>query len=98
MTNTMEGSGTTTQAWLGFFIFWLISLLTIYPPIEKARYFFHAKAIIAPAGGIAFLAWAIAKSGGGGNLIHAKATLTGGAAVFPTIRTIVSVGFEFEGD
>ncbi len=37
-------------AWLGFFLFWLLSLPTIWPPIEKARHFFAAKAIIGPLG------------------------------------------------
>jgi nucleobase:cation symporter-1, NCS1 family len=45
-----ESSGTTTKAWLGFFLFWLISLPTIWPPIEKARHFFAAKAVVGPLG------------------------------------------------
>jgi NCS1 family nucleobase:cation symporter-1 len=44
--NGMESAGTTTQQFLGFFIFWLLSLPTVWPPIEKARHLFLAKAIM----------------------------------------------------
>lgn len=44
--NGIPDSGTTTQAFLGFFIYWLLSLPTVWPPIEKARHLFTAKAIV----------------------------------------------------
>jgi NCS1 family nucleobase:cation symporter-1 len=44
--NGMGGSGTTTKAFLGFFIFWLLSIPITWPPIEKTRYLFTAKAVV----------------------------------------------------
>jgi NCS1 family nucleobase:cation symporter-1 len=75
---------------IGFIIFWLLSLPTMWLPIEKARWFFHAKAIVAPIGGFTFLIWSLVKAGGGGEIIHQKATLTGTAAVWPMLTAIMS--------
>lgn len=34
------------SGFLGFFIYWLLSLPTVWPPIEKARHLFTVKAIV----------------------------------------------------
>jgi NCS1 family nucleobase:cation symporter-1 len=70
---------------IGFIIFWLLSLPTMWLPIEKARWFFHAKAVVAPIGGLTFLIWSLVKAGGGGEIIHQKATLV---MVNPTGKVI----------
>ncbi|KAJ9123186.1 hypothetical protein QFC22_001379 [Naganishia vaughanmartiniae] len=91
MKNTLPASqNLTVQNFIGFIIFWLLSLPTMWLPIEKARWFFHAKAIIAPIGGFTFLIWSLVKAGGGGEIIHQKAKLTGTAAVWPMLGAIMS--------
>jgi len=89
--NGIPNSGTTTQAFLGFFIYWLLSLPTVWPPIEKARHLFAAKAVIAPIGGFTYLIWALVRSKGLGPLIHEAPKLQGSAAVFPLMSAMVNL-------
>lgn len=46
--NTMEGSGTTTSDWVGFFIFWLCSLPALWFPVHKIRHLFTVKSYVVP--------------------------------------------------
>lgn len=49
MTNLMPASSETTSAYvLSFFIYWVISLPTIWVPIHKLKWLFAAKAIVGP--------------------------------------------------
>ncbi|KAL8276990.1 hypothetical protein RQP46_010625 [Phenoliferia psychrophenolica] len=62
---------------LGFILFSLLSLVPIWFPLHQIRHLFTLKAILAPIGGITLFAWCLAKAGGAGPIIHAKATISG---------------------
>jgi len=76
--NSMPASsGTNTQDFLCFFLFWLISLPVIWFPMHKVRHFFLAIPIIMPTASITFLIWCIVKAHGIGPIVHQPSTLHG---------------------
>lgn len=77
MKNGMEGSGTTTFAFMSFFLFWLGSLPAIWFPVHSIRHLFTAKSILVPFAGIGFLIWTIKRAGGIGPIVHQKNTIHG---------------------
>ncbi len=62
---------------IGFLLFSALSLIPIWFPLHSIRHLFTVKAVLAPIGGITLFAWCLAKAGGAGELIHAKASLEG---------------------
>lgn len=88
--NGMEGSGTTTFQFLGFFLFCLFSLPAIYLRPQKVRHLFTLKAIVSPACGIALLVWTIKRAGGIGPVVHQKTTLTGSAHAWAFINSTMN--------
>lgn len=88
--NGMEGSGTTTFQFLGFFLFCLFSLPAIYLKPQKVRHLFTLKAIVSPACGIALLIWTIKCAGGIGPVVHQKTTLTGSAHAWAFINSTMN--------
>ncbi|ODV63657.1 uncharacterized protein ASCRUDRAFT_73466 [Ascoidea rubescens DSM 1968] len=70
-------SGTTPFQYLGFIIFWTLSLPAIWFPPQTIRHLFTAKAAVVPIAGIAFLIWAIVKAGGIGPVVHQETTISG---------------------
>lgn len=76
--NKMPSYTETTSAYiLCFVIYWLLSLPTIYVPIHKLRWWFLAKAVIAPIIGFAMFGWSITRAGGVGPVFGQKSTLSG---------------------
>ncbi|GAC99164.1 uracil permease [Pseudozyma hubeiensis SY62] len=72
-----ESAGVTSQQFLSFFLFSLISVpLAIIHP-TKIRFFFNFKSIVVPIAAIAFFAWSIADAKGLGPIVHQPATLKG---------------------
>lgn len=55
--NGIPSSGTTTQAFLGFFLFSAVSLIAIWFPLHSIRHLFTLKSIVAPIAGLALFGW-----------------------------------------
>lgn len=83
-------SGTTTRDFVSFFLFSLACLPAVYLPVHKIRHLFTVKAYYAPCAGIAFMAWAIARAGSIGPMIHAPPTAQGSAFRWAVIKAIMS--------
>ncbi|KAJ3037177.1 hypothetical protein HDV00_001988 [Rhizophlyctis rosea] len=91
LTNTMsESSGTNTRDFIGFILFWLLSLPALYFPVHKIRHLFTVKTIVVPAAGIAYLIWIIVKAKGIGPIIHQPATVSGTAWSWAMVNGIMS--------
>jgi NCS1 family nucleobase:cation symporter-1 len=89
--NTMSASsGTNTRDFVSFFIFWLISLPAIYPPVHKIRHLFTAKAFVVPTAGIAFFIWTLVRAKGAGPVIHQKSSLHGSELAWAIVKGIMS--------
>jgi len=88
--NTMEGSGTTTYKFVGFFLFWLGSLPAIWFPVHKIRHLFTVKAFFVPCAGFAFFGWAIARAHGIGPIVHQSNTIHGSKLGWQVIKGIMS--------
>lgn len=89
--NTMsESSGTNTRDFVSFFIFWLISLPAIYPPVHKIRHLFTAKAYIVPTAGISFFIWTLVRAKGAGPVITKPSTLEGSELAWAIVKGIMS--------
>jgi NCS1 family nucleobase:cation symporter-1 len=88
--NTMEGSGTTTYKFVGFFLFWLGSLPAIWFPVHKIRHLFTVKAFFVPCAGFAFFGWAIARAHGIGPIVHQSNTIHGSKLGWQVVKGIMS--------
>nr|UJH94563.1 Fur4 [Starmerella bombicola] len=62
-------SGTTVAGFVSFFIAWCIQFPFLLIPPHKMRFFFTAKAVIAPAVSIALLIWTLVRAHGAGSTI-----------------------------
>ncbi|KAG9254288.1 permease [Emericellopsis atlantica] len=83
-------TSTTTADWVSFFIFWLLSLPALWPPVHKIRHLFTVKSIVVPPAGLAFLIWAIVKAGGIGPVVHRSNTKHGSELAWEIILGIMS--------
>jgi NCS1 family nucleobase:cation symporter-1 len=83
-------SGTNTRDFLSFFIFWLISLPAIWPPVHKIRHLFTAKAIVVPTAGVAFFIWSLVRAKGIGPVIKQPNTIYGSALGWAIVKGIMS--------
>ncbi|BFZ55289.1 uracil permease [Savitreella phatthalungensis] len=88
--NGIPDSGTTTVDFVGFFIFWLISCLFLYPPVHKIRWLFTVKAIIVPPAGLLFFVWVVVKAKGLGPIVHQPATIHGSVRAWQWVAGIMS--------
>lgn len=70
-------NGLDVGHFIGFVLFSAGQLILIWFPLHSIRHLFTVKAVLAPIGGISLFAWCLSKAGGGGELIHAKATVGG---------------------
>ncbi|SGZ01869.1 BQ5605_C033g11170 [Microbotryum silenes-dioicae] len=70
-------SSTDVGRWLGFFLFWLLSLVPMWWPMHTIRHFFTLKAIVAPIAGLGLFGWCIARAGGAGDALKAPTTIHG---------------------
>lgn len=69
MKNQIPGSGTSSDFFLSFFLFWFFSLPAIWFPVHKIRHLFTAKAIVVPIAGSAFFIWAVVRAKGLGPIV-----------------------------
>lgn len=88
--NHISDPDLTTFKFLSFFLFWLLQLPFIYVSPHKIRHLFTVKAFIAPLAGVLFLAWTLAKCGGAGPVIHAKATIQGSELGWVFVESVMS--------
>jgi NCS1 family nucleobase:cation symporter-1 len=89
-TRNLDGGQLGTRDFVGFVLFWTVSLIFIYPPVHKIRHLFTVKAIVVPIAGVLFMVWAIVKAGGIGPVVHQKGTLTGSARGWAWITSIMA--------
>jgi len=90
ITNGIPSSGTTTVAFVSFFLFWAGSLPFIYPPVHKIRHLITVKAYVVPTAGVAFFIWAVVRAKGLGPIVHQQGTLSGSALGWMMVRGIMS--------
>lgn len=64
---------------VSFFLYWLLSLPTIWVPIHKLRWLFMAKATVGPIVGFTLFGWSSTRAGGIGPVFSQPATLSGSA-------------------
>jgi len=89
--NKMPAYTETTSAYiLCFVIYWLLSLPTIWVPIHKLRWWFLAKAVIAPIIGFALFGWSITRAGGVGPVFGQPSALKGSALTWQMLISISS--------
>ncbi|WWD19852.1 hypothetical protein CI109_104319 [Kwoniella shandongensis] len=89
--NSMPASSETTTAYVvAFFIYWLLSLPTIWVPIHKLRWLFMAKAVVGPIVGFTLFGWSITRAGGIGPVFSQPATLHGSKLGWQMIISISS--------
>uniref|UniRef100_A0A060T337 ARAD1A06402p n=1 Tax=Blastobotrys adeninivorans TaxID=409370 RepID=A0A060T337_BLAAD len=77
MHNGIASSGTTTFAFMSFFLWWLCVLPLLWFPVHQIRHLFTIKSYLSPIAGIGFLIWTIKKAGGIGPVVHQPAALHG---------------------
>ncbi|CCO26301.1 putative permease C1683,05 [Rhizoctonia solani AG-1 IB] len=73
-----DSANITTVEMMCYFLYWLIQFPFLLVSPHKIRYLFIAKAILAPATGLAIMIWAFVRSGGG-PIFAQKATISGPA-------------------
>lgn len=83
-------AGVTTQEFVSFFLFWLLSLPALWFPIYKIRHLFTAKAYFSPACAFAFFGWAIARAHGLGPIITQPNTAQGSDLEWAFVRSIMN--------
>ncbi|KAM3582558.1 uracil permease [Umbelopsis sp. WA50703] len=71
-----DGSGLTIQYFIGFIVFWFVSLFAIYIPVERIRHLFTVKSIFLPIAAFALFIWSIVAAHGLGPIIKQPATFT----------------------
>ena len=88
--NGIPNSGTTTQDFVAFFLFWAGSLIAIYFPVQTIRHLFTAKSIFVPIAGIAFFIWVIVRAKGIGPIVHQGNTAHGSHLAWGIVGGIMS--------
>ncbi|KAJ5184040.1 hypothetical protein N7492_001656 [Penicillium capsulatum] len=89
--NTIPASsGVTTQQFVSFLIFWILSLPALWFPIYKIRHLFTAKAYFSPACAFAFFGWAIARAHGLGPIITQPNKAQGSDLAWAFVKSIMN--------
>lgn len=88
--NGIPHSGTTTNYFVSFFIFWLLSLPAIWFPVHKIRHLFTVKAFVVPTAGISFFIWAIVRAKGIGPIVKQSNTSHGSKLAWGMVTGIMS--------
>lgn len=90
--NIMSPASETTSAFvLGFCIYWILSLPTIWVPIHQLRWLFYIKAIVGPAVGLALFGWSLGRVGGNmGPVFSAPAKVSGSRLAWKMIAAMSS--------
>jgi NCS1 family nucleobase:cation symporter-1 len=68
---------TNTRDFLAFIIFWSLSLIAIWFPVQKIRILFTVKSFIVPVAGVALFIWSLVKAKGFGPIVHQGSTVEG---------------------
>lgn len=84
-----------TVHFVSFLLFWLISLPTIFYPVQKIRHLFTAKAFVVPTAGIALFIWAIVRAKGIGPILKQPGTAKGSALGWLMVRGVMSAVANF---
>ncbi|KAI9283847.1 NCS1 nucleoside transporter family [Umbelopsis sp. AD052] len=71
-----ESSGTTSKAFIGFIVFWFVSLFAIWVPVDRIRHLFTVKSILLPIAAFSLFIWSIVRAHGLGPIISQPATFT----------------------
>jgi Permease for cytosine/purines, uracil, thiamine, allantoin len=71
-----DSSGTTSKAFIGFIVFWFVSLFAIWVPVERIRHLFTVKSILLPIAAFSLFIWSIIRAHGLGPIISQPATFT----------------------
>ncbi|KAI8082701.1 permease for cytosine/purines, uracil, thiamine, allantoin-domain-containing protein [Halteromyces radiatus] len=69
-------AGTTTKAFLGFFLFSLLSCVAIWFPVERIRHLFTLKSIVVPIAAISLFIWAVVNVHGLGPIVNQPSSFT----------------------
>lgn len=85
-----ESAGVTSQQFLSFFLFSLISIPLVITHPTKIRLFFNFKSIVVPIAAIAFFAWSVADAKGLGPIVHQSATLKGSKFSWTFVASLMS--------
>ncbi|CAF1078916.1 unnamed protein product [Adineta steineri] len=89
--NTLPASfGTNTRDFIGFIVFWALSLIAIWFPVQKIRILFTVKSVVVPIAALIFFIWSLVKAKGLGPVIHQPGTLTGSAHGWAWMSGIMS--------
>ncbi|CAF0929086.1 unnamed protein product [Adineta steineri] len=89
--NTLPvSSGTNTRDFIGFIIFWTLSLIAIWFPVQKIRILFTVKSIVVPIAAVVFFIWTLVKAKGLGPVIHQPGTLKGSLHAWAWMSGIMS--------
>ncbi|CAF1214159.1 unnamed protein product [Adineta ricciae] len=83
-------SGTNTKDFIGFIIFWSLSLIAIWFPVQKIRILFTVKSIIVPIAAFIFFVWTLVKAKGLGPVVHQPGTLHGSSHFWAWMGGIMS--------
>ena len=83
-------SEVTTRDFASYFLFWVLSLPTLWFPVHKIRHLFTVKAYYAPVAAIAFFAWAINRANGIGPIVHQGPKAHGGVLGWAFVKGIMS--------
>lgn len=90
MHNGIPSSGTTTFAFMCFFLFCLGSLPAIWFPVHKVRHLFTVKAYLVPIAGIGFLIWTVKRAGGIGPVVHQPRSIYGIEFAWAFVKSIMN--------
>ena len=82
--------GVASNQMISFFIFWCIQLPFLYMRPNTLRWLFVAKAIYVPVVWVAILIWAFASTGGGRDMFHMDATVSGADYDWKWLTTMTS--------
>jgi NCS1 family nucleobase:cation symporter-1 len=88
--NGIPHSGTTTFAFMCFFLWWLAIIPALWFPVHKIRHLFTVKSILVPFAGFGFLIWIIKKAGGTGPVFHQSNTIHGSAFSWAVIQSLMN--------
>jgi len=88
--NTIPNSGTDTENFVAFFIFWSCSLPAIWFSVQTIRHLFTLKAYVVPVAAISYLVWALVKAHDIGPIIHKKAEISGSDFSWAMVKGIMS--------
>ncbi|OAX79123.1 hypothetical protein ACJ72_06558 [Emergomyces africanus] len=86
-----EHQGISTNAMVGYFIFFVIQFPFLFLHPNDLRWLFMAKSVIVPITWIAMLIWAFTSTDGVGDIFHQRPTISGSAYSWAFLANLTSV-------